>query len=131
MTKIEPVEVECPNCGAAGVYDRYLSANVTLDPTLKDRVMDGSLFVYECPNCGDQIYVETSCLYHDTQKQLLVQLSPGAENAEELKGIFDTLNNGGVNLTLNDVGYKMRLVPNLSDLRRRSSLLTMNSMTAS
>lgn len=119
MTRIEPVDIECPNCGAPGVYEHYSSANVTLDPTLKDRVMDGSLFVYDCPNCGGAIRVETSCLYHDMRKHLLIQLSPGAEDAENLKDILNMLSDGGVELSFDDVGYEIRLVPELNDLREK------------
>lgn len=119
MTKIEPVKVECPNCGRPGIYDHYASANVTLNPTLKDRVMDGSLFVYECPNCGEAIHVEASCLYHDMRKQLLIQLSPGAEDADQLKGIFNTLSDGGVDMAFNDTSYEVRLVSSLNGLREK------------
>ncbi|MEF2559936.1 MAG: CpXC domain-containing protein [Eggerthellaceae bacterium] len=122
MTKIEPVDVTCPNCGASGVYDRYASANVTLNPSLKDRVMDGSLFVYECPNCGNKLRVVTSCLYHDMRKRLLIQLSPEVEDDAELRDMLDTLTENGVNLSFTDEGYEVKVVADLNDLKEKIAI---------
>lgn len=119
MTKIEPIEVTCPSCGSQGIYQNHASANVTLDPDLKERVMDGSLFVYECPNCGDNLNVVTSCLYHDMTKQLLLQLDPDAEDDSQLRSVLDTITESGVNLGFTDAGYEVRLVSSLNDLREK------------
>ena len=42
----------CSHCGKQTEVELRQSINVALDPELKARVKDGSLFVWECPYCG-------------------------------------------------------------------------------
>ena len=42
----------CSHCGKQTEVEIRQSINVALDPELKARVRDGSLFVWECPYCG-------------------------------------------------------------------------------
>lgn len=48
------------------------SVNVDLDPELKVKVMDGSLFTWTCPNCKKSFNAPYSFLYHDMTNNFMV-----------------------------------------------------------
>lgn len=41
---------------------------------LKEKVLDSSLFTYNCPNCGYTTLVAYDCLYVDKDKKLMIRL---------------------------------------------------------
>ena len=67
----------CSRCGGTHSVETYPSINVALDPELKARVRDGSLFVWECPYCGARNLVKYQTLYHDPAEKLMVWPLPG------------------------------------------------------
>lgn len=73
------VPVSCSKCGRQTEIEVRQSINVALDPTLKARVKDGSLFVWECPYCGHRNLARYQTLYHDPDARLMVWLLPGSE----------------------------------------------------
>lgn len=119
MTKIEIVDVTCPVCGSEGQYRHYASANVTLEPDLKLKILDNSLFTFHCGNCGASVLVETDCLYHDMTERLFYQLTPDAESDEQLREIFQKMSSVGVMLSFEEEGYQVRLVSSLNDLKEK------------
>ena len=62
------VPVNCSHCGQVHEAESFPSINVALDPQLKARVKDGSLFVSECPFCGTRNLVKYQTLYHDPEQ---------------------------------------------------------------
>ena len=44
MSSLKITNLTCPGCNAEGEFKYYASVNVTLDPDLRDKIMDGSLF---------------------------------------------------------------------------------------
>lgn len=119
MTRFEPVIVSCPACGKEGHYDHYSSANVTLNPDLKERILNNSLFTFECEHCGESALVETSCLYHDMNERLFFQLAPDADSDEQLKDLLQQISDVGVELSFANEGYRIRVVSSLSDLKEK------------
>ena len=69
----------CSRCGGTHSVETYPSINTALDPDLKARVRDGSLFVWECPYCGHRNLARYQTLYHDPDAKLMVWLLPGDE----------------------------------------------------
>ena len=67
----------CSHCGAQTPLQTPQSINVALDPELKARVRDGSLFVWECPYCGHRNLARFQTLYHDPDAKLMIWLLPG------------------------------------------------------
>lgn len=67
----------CSKCLKQTEVDIRQSINVALDPELKSRVKDGSLFVWECPYCGQRNLLKYQTLYHDPDTKLMVWLLPG------------------------------------------------------
>lgn len=74
MTTQQTTDLACPGCGAASQFHYHASVNVTLEPELKARVLDGSLARFRCEQCGHEARVAHDLLYHDMQRRLLVQL---------------------------------------------------------
>ena len=75
-------EVSCSRCGARNSVTTYDSINVAETPEMKARVLDGSLFVWECPHCGARNLVRSQTLYHDPAERLMVWLTGGSEDLE-------------------------------------------------
>jgi len=67
----------CSNCQSQTEVNIPRSINTALDPDLKTRVRDGSLFIWECPYCGRRNVAVTELLYHDPQARLMLWLLPG------------------------------------------------------
>ena len=67
----------CIHCGHAQAVDTFLSVNVAEDPDLKERVRDGSLFLWECEACGRSNLIRSNCLYHDPARRLMIWLLEG------------------------------------------------------
>lgn len=76
-------EASCGRCGERQTIIAYDSINVKESPELKAQVLDGSLFVWECPHCGAHNLVHCQTLYHDPSEKLMVWLSFGSHELEE------------------------------------------------
>ena len=72
MSKNHQEEFTCPHCGAKGKFTVWDSINVNLDPQLRDKVLDESLFMWTCPCCGKQMYITFGSLYHDISNQFMI-----------------------------------------------------------
>ena len=79
MSKIRTIKLTCPECGEEFDFDVYESVNVTLDPNLKEKVLDGSIFAPVCPKCGHFEVLIHPFLYHDMEKGFMIQLNSYAD----------------------------------------------------
>lgn len=96
----------CNNCHRTTDIEVRESINVALDPELKARVKDGSLFVWECPYCGRRNLAVYQTLYHDPDARLMVWLLPGeAEPPAQVADAVKELE-----------GYTLRLVREVGEL---------------
>lgn len=82
MSLISTTSAACCKCGGSNNLKIYRSINVSEDPELKARVMDGSLFVWKCPACGQANLARYETLYHDPEKKVMVWLIPTGELPE-------------------------------------------------
>ena len=80
---ISRTEYPCSRCGSRCEVTSYDSINVRETPELKAQVLDGSLFVWECPYCGTRNLLRCQTLYHDPDEKLMVWLTLGSEDLEE------------------------------------------------
>lgn len=88
----------CPTCGTAFDVQRHDLVNVKENPELKASVLNGDIFLQECPRCGRRHLVGGPLVYLDPDKGVLVMLSDKP-------------------LTLADTGgYTARLVSRAGDL---------------
>ena len=106
------VPVNCSHCHRQTEIEVCQSINVALDPSLKARVKDGSLFVWECPFCGRRNLARYQTLYHDPDARLMVWLLPGEE--EPPKAVADAVRELD--------GYTLRLVREAGELIEKVNL---------
>lgn len=69
-------QVICPHCGEAVEVEVSPVINVSEQPELRDRIMDESLFHWNCGACGFRAQLVFPCLYHDPQRKFIVYLVP-------------------------------------------------------
>jgi len=84
MSKYENMIVDCPYCNKEFSTKIWHSANVTLDPYLKDEIKEGEFNLIICPGCGGVGSSPLPVLYHDMDKKLMIYVMPKA-NQEELQ----------------------------------------------
>ena len=102
----------CSHCQRPTQIDVRQSINVALDPELKARVKDGSLFVWECPYCGHRNLALYQTLYHDPDTKFMVWLLPG--DAQPPQPVVDAVKELE--------GYTLRLVREVGDLIEKVNL---------
>lgn len=103
----------CSKCGQQHKVRVYRSINISENPELKSKVADGSLFLWECPHCGQVNLARYETLYHDPARKLMVWLIPEGEISEtQMQAItMHTKAMGGYTLRrVNDMGSLMEKV---------------------
>ena len=66
--------VNCPRCSSEHTFIVWDSVNVTVDPHLKQSLVNGELTTFHCPNCSTETHLEFNCLYHDMDLQIALFL---------------------------------------------------------
>jgi hypothetical protein len=74
-------EITCP-CGHTFKAWIWQSVNVGASPELKASILEGTMNVVECPECGNRFHVETPFLYHDLDAREYVWVYPLASEEE-------------------------------------------------
>ena len=113
MSIISQALAPCSKCGQQQTVTVYRSINIADNPELKDKVRDGSLFLWECPHCGQVNLARYETLYHDPAAKLMVWLIPEVEISEtQMQAItMHTKAMGGYTLRrVNDMGSLMEKV---------------------
>lgn len=113
MSIIKEASAPCSKCGEKQVIRIYRSINVSEDPQLKEKVRNGSLFLWECPHCGQVNLAKYETLYHDPAARLMVWLLPEEDISEtQMKAItMHTKAMGGYTLRrVTDMGSLMEKV---------------------
>lgn len=82
MSVIKEGYAVCSKCGGRTPIKVYSSINVSENPELKDKVRDGSLFLWQCPSCGQVNLARYETLYHDPAGKLMVWLIPDGQVSE-------------------------------------------------
>lgn len=101
------IDIDCPNCKNRGVYTIYDSVNITLDPELKEKVLDKSIFRFNCDNCKCSVGFAYQLLYHDEIRQYMIWLLPSEEDTSQPEMPDDEW---GL------PGYRLRLVKSINRL---------------
>lgn len=113
MSILTQASSPCSKCGNRNTVDIYKSINVSENPELKDKVRDGSLFLWECPHCGQVNLARYETLYHDPEGKLMVWLIPEGDVSEtQMQAItMHTKAMGGYTLRrVNDTGSLMEKI---------------------
>ncbi len=113
MSIINEALAPCSKCGEQHKVIVYRSINTADNPELKAKVMDGSLFLWECPHCGQVNLAKYETLYHDPAAKVMFWLVPQGEISEtQMQAItMHTKAMGGYTLRrVNDMGTLMEKV---------------------
>ena len=65
-------QIKCEECGKVFDVTIYESINVTLNPELKEKVIHGDIYCFECPYCHHQHYIQYPFLYHDMEHKFMI-----------------------------------------------------------
>lgn len=98
--------VTCPECGQEQDFIVWHSLNGDLDPEAKQRLLDETLFHFECSNCGHKNNVNYGMLYHDMSNRAMVYFVDEDSIGETLATINNTENKIGIPMP----GYRKRIV---------------------
>lgn len=71
----EKQTVTCSRCGADNSLESRLIINVGKNRDLKEKVLDGSLFMWECPSCGAKNLNNNPVIYIDPGEHLIIVVS--------------------------------------------------------
>ena len=72
-------KVTCPSCHYEGNFELWDSINTALDPEMKEKVLNQSIFLYTCPNCGETFRLNYPTLYHQMEDLIMIYLVPESE----------------------------------------------------
>ncbi|MGM9753019.1 MAG: CpXC domain-containing protein [Candidatus Cryptobacteroides sp.] len=76
----------CEKCACEFQASVPSSVNPELQPELKEKVLDGTLFLSRCPKCGATQLYNGHFLYHDPSLHLLLVLSKDSLLSNSLEG---------------------------------------------
>jgi len=76
MSRMSEHELECPECRREQGVVVWESVNVDLDPSLRQKLVDGQINTFECKSCGHRAFLSVPLLYHDMTRQFCVQYVP-------------------------------------------------------
>lgn len=89
MTMPQKEVIDCPGCGKKQKFTCWRSVNVTLDPDLKQRILDGSLVSFECKACGHKTKVPGRAVVDLPPLLAQYQVAPGAADHRERSSACD------------------------------------------
>lgn len=74
-------KIECPACHACGTHSLAPMADVSADPQIKKRLLDGSFFEWTCPACSRRFFVDEVFLCCNPDGGYCVYLVPGYQDS--------------------------------------------------
>lgn len=117
MSKYTKTEIECPECGNKQEFMTFQNIIGDIDIEIKEKVLNGELFVFTCEKCGKRFPITYPCLYHDMTKKLMVYLSQDENSIEEMNGIL--LGNSELYENQMSQGYVHRAVKTVNELAEK------------
>jgi hypothetical protein len=82
MSKRSSATVQCPSCGVSQNFSFYSSITATINPELRDAVLNGTFFNVSCAKCRTAITLDRPVLYSDPQKRWMVWYLPEGTDSE-------------------------------------------------
>ena len=99
----------CSRCGEKTEITIYKSINISENPELKEKIRNGSLFIWECPHCRQANLARYETLYHDPEQKIMIWLMPSGELSEtQMQAIANHTRAMG--------NYRLRLVKDVGAL---------------
>ena len=106
----------CPECGHEQECTVWHSLNGDMNPEAKQQLLDGTLFLSECSNCGRKSNLDYGILYHDMTNQAMVYYV----DEESVNKTLEIMKNSGKQFGLDMSGYRNRIVTDQNSLREKA-----------
>jgi len=101
LSQVETVEIKCPKCGHNDKVDVFRALNASVDPELKQDLMEGKMNFFECPVCRTSGFIPSPFVYHDMELEIFIHYFPLESLSDvELEDIFSP--DGKVKLQFDD-----------------------------
>ena len=113
MSKSIQRTITCPKCGHQQEAVLWSSINVTIDSWAKAKVLDQSLFLFTCEECGNSAPLSYPCLYHDMEGKLMVYLIPHFTE-KDMQMLDDPMVE-----KMREDGYTLRMVGTANELAEK------------
>ncbi len=72
MTLNNIIKATCPNCKKQFPFEVWNCVNVQLNPEMRKKVLDGSIFNFTCPHCKFSARTEYPILYDDMENHFMI-----------------------------------------------------------
>ncbi len=116
MSLVKQALARCSRCAHEHEITIYKSINTAEDADMEARVLNGSLFMWTCPDCGCKNLVSYECLYHDPARKRMLWLLPrDKDDTAEMDAIARHARSLG--------GYTLRICPDLGSLIEKILIL--------
>lgn len=83
-------DVCCPQCGKPVRTKMWTGISADTEPALRQKILDETLFDWQCPHCGYQAELVYPCLYHDKEQKFMIYLVPEGSEQDLKKVEVDT-----------------------------------------
>lgn len=124
MSMKKTISVKCPKCGCEMETTMWRSINVTMNPELKQKILDDTFNEAVCGNCGKSAHIMYPFWYHDMKQERMVYVlaSQGEDDPEQIEKIESLPQQLGVDTIsdmLEDANYEFRIVSDLNGLKEK------------
>lgn len=102
--------IECPACHTSGTHNIPAMADISVNPTLKDSLLNGSFFEWICPGCSRRFFVNEVFLCCNSERGYCVYLVPGfKEDTLPVPTVYKAVCNGTLRVTASFVDFTEKL----------------------
>lgn len=123
MSQKQTTKITCPKCSKEHDFEIWSSINVTLEPDMKEAVLNRKAFTFECPDCKERTLYTYDFLYHDMgQKIMIYHVTSNEAMVQAMEGFAQMKNIEGGDGILDGPeveGYRKRIVRSLNELREK------------
>lgn len=82
---------KCPQCHHESRWPIWTEIDAVENPEMRDTIINGKLFLWECPNCAKEISIINDLLYFDKNNHFAILLE--RDNAEDMVSAKGRLEN--------------------------------------
>jgi len=118
MSMPSEITVKCPKCGREFKTTMWRTLNADVSPKVAETLLNGELFILECPKCHEKTRIAYPMLYHDMSNKLLVSIAWRDEDLADAKAVLDEFKKHGMDRE----GYRFRLVKNDRELIEKAMI---------
>lgn len=119
MSKTRIEMAECPQCGLEQKVKIWDSIEVDQNPEAKEEILKNRLFLFKCESCGFEAPQVQTCLYHDSDKELLVFMVPDYDFEKSVKIRFFMKEMGNILPEYKKDSYECRIVSNINQMKEK------------